>query len=409
MAYITREDGVHFVVPSYRDVLTFKQKSQLKKDILLLSQSYGGYITMQKKGSSQYEVAFAPDTGYLLGESVWNHFKRPMDMIFCEQIPNTKEAILVIVKNGGVYLDGSFPLENIAEELVIFLTQENNFEIYVDGDVPISQTPTEGKFSFEPSSVKSFTVLDKPAFPSVPLVKAYQLQLVEATLKAQGIGALPIKPVLALIVLIGVGYFFYTTVLKPPPPPPPVVVNPYQGFNDTLNSPAPDEEVTQFVQGANTLLTIPGWILLRMDYSSGNITSQAASAGGKVEDLFAWAKANNVTVGVTSDGVTLNMSVPVPNKRGFPKKIYPLDQVVAQYIDLLAQVYPGNNIKLDSKVSSGQYSLEPITVNLTDVSPDTVMLIGQQLQGLPMVLSGISVAVTNGSLSGTMTLNALGS
>jgi len=409
MAYITREDGVHFVIPSYRDVLTFKQKSQLKKDILLLSQSYGGYITMQKKGTSQYEVAFSPDTGYLLGESVWNYFKRPMDMIFCEQIANSTDAILVVVKNGSVYLDGSFPMENIAEELVIFLTQENNFEINVYGDVPISQTPTEGKFSFEPSSVKTFTVLDKPTFPSVPLVKAYQLQLVDATLKAQGIGAMPIKPILALIVLIGVGYFFYTTVLKPPPPPPPVVVNPYLGFNDALNSPAPDEEVSNFVQGVNMLLTIPGWTISKMDYASGSITAQATSAGGKVEDLFAWAKANNVSVDVKSDGVYLGMPVPLPNKRGFPKKIYPLDQVVAQYIDLLAQVYPGNNIKLDNKVSSGQYSQQPITVNLNGVSPDTVMLIGQQLQGLPMVLNGITVAVSNGSLSGTMTFNALGS
>ena len=75
----------------------------------MLSQSYGEYITLQRKGVFKYEVAFSPDTGYLLGESIWHNFKRPMDMIYCEAIPNTTEAILVIVKEGSVYLDGSFP------------------------------------------------------------------------------------------------------------------------------------------------------------------------------------------------------------------------------------------------------------------------------------------------------------
>src|SRR5579862_9218133 len=183
MPYITRDDGEHFVIPSYRDVLSAKQKSQLKKDILLLSQSYGEYITLQQKSPTQYEVAFSPDTGYLLGESIWHHFKRPPDMIYCEEVPGTTEAILVIVKNGSVYLDGSFPKESIPEELIIFLTQENHFEIYTYGDVTISQTPAEGKFSFESNSVKSFTVLDKPVFPTLPLLKIYRLQLVEPVLK----------------------------------------------------------------------------------------------------------------------------------------------------------------------------------------------------------------------------------
>ena len=132
MPYITREDGEHFVIPSYRDVLSIKQKTQLKKEIYSLSQSYGEYITLQKKSVNQYEVAFSTDTGYLLGESIWHTFNRPEDMIYCEVVPNTTEAIFVIVKSGIVYLDGRFPLDSIPEELVVFLTQQNKFEIYIN-------------------------------------------------------------------------------------------------------------------------------------------------------------------------------------------------------------------------------------------------------------------------------------
>ena len=129
MAYITRDDGVQFVIPSYRDVITMKSASGLKKEILTLSSSYGEYITLQQKSTVQYEVAFSPDTGYLLGESIWHHFSRPIDMVYCEAVPNTTEAILVIVVAGSVYLDGRFQIDSIPDELVVFLTQKNNFDV----------------------------------------------------------------------------------------------------------------------------------------------------------------------------------------------------------------------------------------------------------------------------------------
>jgi hypothetical protein len=410
MAYITREDGIHFVIPSYRDVLTVKQKSQLKKDILLLSQSYGEYITMQKKGVSQYEVAFSPDTGYLLGESIWNYFKRPMDMIYCERIPNSTEAILVVVKGGSVYLDGSFPIENISEELVIFLTQENNFEINVYGDVPISQTPAEGKFSFEPSSVKTFTILDKPVFPTLPLLKMYQLQLVNSVLKAQGIGVFPVTPVLLVIVLGALGYFGWTYLQKPPPPPPPPeVVNPYLTFNTQLNSPAPEQEIDSFVEGLNTLLTIPGWTATHFDYSSGSISGSLLSQGGKLEDLLLWGKANNVVVIIAPLGITVSMPVNMPPNRPIPTQIYPMKQVIAQFVDKMVRVYPGNVLKLGNFVSKGKYTDVTVTISVDSISPATLVLIGEQTKDLPFVLQGINVDVNNGALTGSINFDALGS
>src|SRR6185312_9913043 len=167
--------------------------------------------------------------------------------IYCEAIPNTTEAILVIVKSGSVYLDGSFPLDSIPEELIIFLTQQNNFEIYTFGDVPITQEPEAGKFSFEASSVKSFTILDKPVFPTLPLLKMYQLQLVDPVLKSQGIGVFPVKQLVTLAVVVGAIWGAYTlfTAKKAEVVAPVQQVNPYQAYNDLLKSAAPDEEISK--------------------------------------------------------------------------------------------------------------------------------------------------------------------
>lgn len=413
MPYITREDGVHFVVPSYRDVLTARQKSQLKKDILALSQSYGGYITLQRKGGTQYEIAFSPDTGYLLGESVWNYFKRPVDMVYCEAIPNTSEAILVIVKGGSVYLDGSFPIENISEELVIFLTQENNFEIYIYGDVPISQTPADGKFSFEASSVKTFTVLDKPVFPTLPLLKIYQLQLVDAVLRAYGIGVFPLVPVLLLIILLGGGgYLLWEFVLKPPPPPPPPppeVVNPYLTYNRILMTPDPVEEMNAFLSSLNTLLTIPSWDLTQVRYSGGDITATVTTVGSSVQQLIAWSKANDVSVEMRPDGIHLDMPVKLPANRPAPKDIYPLTDVIARFVDHLSAVYPGNHLQLSEIANKGKYNDVTIIISVDKISPATFALIGEQMKDLPFVLKTVALTVNNGMLTGSINFEAVGS
>jgi len=411
MSYITRDDGEHFVIPSYRDVLSAKQKSALKKEILLLSQNYGEYITLQKKGTIQYEVAFSPDAGYLLGESIWHHFKRPLDMIYCEAIPNTTEAILVIVKAGSVYLDGSFPTESIPDELVIFLTQQNNFEIYTYGDVPISQTPTEGKFSFDPNSVKSYAVLEKPVFPTLPLLKIYQLRLVETVLKEQNIGIFPTKQIVTGIILLTLLWLMYSliTSLRKQPPPTVVQVNPYAGFDSALTSPAPDEELEQVLNTiTSTLLSMPGWQPTNMTYVRGKLTALVQSSGTKTQVLLDWASKNKAMINIQTDGMYVVLSIPLSN-RTMPTKIFQIKEVLSQILDRLSAVYPGNHLKLGAFANKGVYTEVPLTISINNVSPALFVFIVRQFKDLPMVLQSATFNVNNGSLTGTIIINALGS
>lgn len=410
MPYITREDGVHFVIPSYRDTLVVKQKSTLKNEILLLSQNYGEFITLQKKGVNQYEVAFSPDTGYLLGESVWFYFNRPLDLIYCEAIPNTTEALLVIVKAGSVYLDGRFPMEGIPEELIIFLTQQNNFEIYIYGDVPISKTAETGKFTFEEASVKSFTILDKPVFPTLPLYKNYQLQLVEPVLRAHRIGVFPLRQLVLAMIAIGaiwMAYSYLTShreVLQPISGPPP---NPYIGYNSALTSPSPDVELKAFLNHYQTLFTITGWAPATIDYTKGNMTVSMKSSGGTVDSLMEWANRNKKQVNVEKTGFYLIDTVDLSNRLP-PKEIYSVKDVIATLVDRLASVYPGNHLTIGDFNKKPSYTEVMITVRLENVSPLIVSLIAQQLSGLPVVLQSMTMAVNDGSLTGTMVLQALG-
>lgn len=411
MAYITREDGEHFVIPSYRDVLTSRQPSVLKKEIVLLSQNYGEYITLQKKGSNQYELAFSTETGYLLGESIWHFFKRPQDMVYCEVIPNTTDAIVVIVKSGSVYLDGQFPIDTIPEELVVFLTQQNNFEIYLYGDVPISKEPEEGKFSFEPNSIKSFTRLDEPIFTKLPLIKSYHLELVDQVLQAQGIGVFPLQKALILILaLIGLwmGYSWLTREGEVQEQVVSFVTNPYQAYFQKLMTPDPTLEVEHVSHLLTKLLTAPNWSPQKIKYENGLLTATMLSYGGTVETLFDWAKINNATVDITPKGMNVNFSATLPG-RSQPKQIFPLNQVMAKIIDKLETVNPGNTLKLSSISKTNEFSSVTITISINGVTPEILQLIGEQFKNSPIVIKNMAFDFNGNAYSGSIIIETLGS
>ncbi|MCD6039234.1 MAG: hypothetical protein K0S27_634 [Gammaproteobacteria bacterium] len=415
MPYITREDGERFVIPSYRDVLSIKKASLLKREIFLLASNYGEYIALQKKSVNQYEVAFSTDPGALLGETVWHFFKRPQDLIYCEAIPNTSEAILVIVKSGSVYLDGSFSIDSIPEELVIFQTQHNQFDIYLYGDVPISQTPTEGKFSFDAGSVKSFNILDKPVFPTLPVVKIFQLQLVDVALKAYGIGVFPIKQLSLAVIALGLlwmGWVYLTTHRKEIALPQVFVgvVNPYQVYIDALTSPNPANQIHQVVDDMALFFTIPGWYPNSVSWAGkGNnqVIASVKSQGARTNVLYDWAAKNNIKVELQPDGFYVRASSVSPNRLP-PTRISKLDDVIANLIDRLSYIVLGNPLSIKRYTDKGKYFETELTIKFSDLSPTMLNVIGQQFKTLPLVLSDINMSVSNGRLSGSIVLTALG-
>lgn len=410
MSYLTREDGERFVIPSYRDVITFKQSSQLKKDILLLSQSYGEYITLQKKSPTQYEVAFSPDTGYLLGESIWHYFKKPMDLIYCEEVPNTSEALLVIVKSGSVYLDGRFPKDSIAEELVVFLTQQNSFEIYLYGDVPISQTAEPGKFSFEASSVKSFAILDKPVFATLPLLKIYQLQLVEPVLVARGIGVFPTRQLITAAIAIGLAWMLWTYITKPPVEVQEVQVaeNPYQLYIDSLASPSPSDEIMAVISLISELGSMPGWSIKDLSYSKGSAKISVISNQGRLQDLMAWSSKHKMSMSIQDNGIYLTATVNVPN-RSNPAKIYMINEALSVLIDRIAVIYPGNHMTLTPMTKKGNFTDANIAISFNEASPLLLNMIAGQVKNLPLVLNSVRVEVLDTTYNGSINLDVLGS
>lgn len=427
MPYITREDGEHFVIPAYRDVLSYANKTQLKKDIIALSEKYGQYITLQKKGP-KYEAAFSPDPGYLLGESVWVHFKRPLDMVYCEAVQNKSEAILVVVKEGSIYLDGQFPLDGIAEELIVFLTQQNQFAIYTYGDVPISKEPEDGKFCFDPSAVRSFEELSEPVFPLIKPNKNYQLRLVDVVLKAHHIGVFPTAQVVSAIFLIlfsYIGYYLYTeyrsamieTFIPPPPPPP----NPYSDYQKAMKSPSPRDVIYACLAKMSELSTMPGWVVNDITCSGDNVQATVVTQlGGSLELLNAWLSAHGYSLTITASALQVSQSLSLPN-RAMPSVIYPLQSGVIRIMDDIMRINSTNAMNLslieekaarrskeNDVVANDKVHHRTMTLKLDNASPFYFGILAERMADMPVVISTMKLTFTKGVAEGLITFDVLG-
>lgn len=426
MPYITREDGEHFVIPAYRDVLAYPNKAQLKKDILGLSEKYGQYVTLQKKGT-KFEAAFSPDPGYLLGESVWLHFKRPLDMVYCEAVPNKAEAILVVVKEGSIYLDGQFPLDGIAEELIAFITQQNQFAIYTYGDVPISQEPEMGKFSFEPSAIRSFEVLSEPAFPQIKPNKLYQLRLVDVVLKANNIGVFPTTKLVSGVLLLLFAYMAYylyheyrTTVVQtfiPALPPPP---NPYTDYKNAMVSPSPHDMIYACLVKASELSTMPGWIAKEITCTNDHINAIVVTQlGGSIEVLNKWLTERGYALTISPAAIEVSQALALPN-RTEPALIYPVQSAMIRITDDIMRLTSTQlNLKLveNKKVKPNTPGTEQteskvqrrsMTLELENASPFYFGILADRMIDMPVVINTMKLTFEKGVMQGSITFDVLG-
>ncbi|MFN7097686.1 MAG: hypothetical protein ACK4PR_09050, partial [Gammaproteobacteria bacterium] len=71
MPLITREDGVQFAYYTYRETLSSKSLSMLRREALVISRENGQYARFFSLSGYDVDAVFSRDKGYLLGELIW--------------------------------------------------------------------------------------------------------------------------------------------------------------------------------------------------------------------------------------------------------------------------------------------------------------------------------------------------
>lgn len=413
MPIIKRDDGIQFVLSAYRELLQPTQPKISRNEIRTLAVNHGEYIALFKLANGQMEGVFSKDPGFLFAEAVWHYFGKPNDLIYCEALAERDVALVVVVRNGSVYLDTKIPYNTLAEEFAA-LIGSNQYDIYIYGDVPISEKAKRGKFNFEKEQIKSFTFLEQSLFNTIVIRDDLQLKPLEFVLHTQKIGksSILLPAILTTALFVIAIAWFYAHVTKPKLPKPVLAtpqyaVNPYLAYQMSYISPDPEIQLNELATSIAMLYGMPGWQVTGVTFNGSNYTIQTNPLGGTISYLNQWTKDRNMNLIINPQGVTLTMSSQLPN-RAAPTVIYPLQEVLFVVMDNVNSIMPERSVSINTIAKYPMYKSATITISVNDASPDILILIGRELHDLPVKLLNTHISINNGMLSGTIQLLALG-
>lgn len=202
MAILRRVDGVQFAVQPYRAVLDVKKSVLLNQEVHLLAQDHGNFVRLFRISHEHYSAVFSQDPGFLLGETVWQHFDRPDNLIYCELMDDKIHALLVVINADGVVVDNKFELVNIIAELNSLILENTKYAVFTYGKVPITSSNDEKAYKFHEQNILSFNHLAEPLFTSLHVTDQFQLLPLHLALKEHHLNKSYNLPIIFTILLI---------------------------------------------------------------------------------------------------------------------------------------------------------------------------------------------------------------
>lgn len=408
MALLQRADGLRFAIRSYRESVIPKKSSLLRKELFLLSQTHGQYARFFKQRDGRIEAVFSRDSGYLLGETVWEYFGKPDDLVYCEVLPSEQEVIIVIVRAGSIYLDAKLTIEELKEELRSLFTTDVRYDIYAVGNAPIAQEAMDDAFVVRSESIKRFTKLEQGVFEVMPVSPGLVLLSFEQAIAELKLDV-PVKniAVAATVLLLLIAVWQALTPSEPEQQKT-MALNPYEQYAAALANPEPMEQLDELAKQVILLQSLPGWIPVSIDYIPAGTKVSVRTLGSPTQLLLEWAAKNGAKVDFNNEGAKLLL----PSKLGARNNIPPLTSSIkslSKVIDGMMQIIPGKSVSIIKTETGVAYKTTALAINFKQGSPIVLVLIGKALSGLPVVINSNALTIENGLLSGTIQLTVLGS
>lgn len=414
MATITRSDGVQFVIQPYRELLNPARRTLLLQEIRMLAEQHGHYVSLERKHAGTIEATFSKAPGFLLAECVWEYFGCPENLIYCEEIPDSGQIFLVVIRENSVYLDARVQAIEARTELMPLMTGEHVYRIVTSGNVPLSDSVRPNCFTFPEKMILSFEKLKAPLFPVLPSDIRAQLESLPLALKSSLLGrdyAPYISAVLVCLLILGGWWLF-----APTPKPRAAVaqrstapsVTDLSAYNVGLSSPSPAKQLTELSQVISRLYIIPGWQFEQVTLTQGTYHINVEREGGDMQSLTTWSAQNHFELELSGAGVKLGYKSVVPSRMP-PQALYRSQQVLAILIDHLDRLLHEKSVLIGSSQTIGTMQKTDVTVNLHNISPSVLMLVGEEFGNLPLSLKSASVRLqTGGLLEGSIQLTVWG-
>jgi hypothetical protein len=419
MPILRRDDGSQFIIHPYREILKVERAGALKRKIRMLAREYGSNLRIfQTPDPNNIEVVLSRDFGFLLGETVWNYFKKPNNLIYCEALFERNSALMVIVRDGLILLDSRLTYSEIIDELASLGSAMQKYDIYVYGDVPLGTTSKEGDkyFALEDKWAKSFNTLNESVLMHLSMDREMQLQPLELALTSPYLGTSKVGPIIMAIfsiIIFFIGWQVYQSFLAEPIKRQVEAVkkaeDPFLNFYLSLSKPYPKEQLIEFASMEKLAMSLPpGWKCKEIKFDGAKYNMEIVSGGGSMAMIRDWMKKHNFAFSFN----TTNIPITVPSKlkaRPSSKVIYHLDDVLTILIDEINAVLTGmGDVKFEGMDTKGGYKEARITIHVDKAFVGVLFLIGNELNKMPASIDSIKMVVADSLYSGDIKIKVFG-
>jgi hypothetical protein len=185
--------------------------------------------------------------------------------------------------------------------------------------------------------------------------------------------------------------------------------NPYAPYNTALQSVAPEQQMNNLVLKLQQLYLAPGWCVSHLQLKGGRYQAQMTAQGGNLELLSQWSQRNHYEFSVLPTGPLLTATSDLPS-RSNPSHVIDLQTTVMRVVDRVNLILRSEqSVHVGATQHYGRAKQAQLNVEVTNISPGLLDLVGQELKQLPVVLSNVDITVSNGFISGTIQLSVWGS
>lgn len=412
MTAVDRQDGVKFVAQVYRETLPRQSKRLLLETVRQLAKQHGQYLCLYAQGKV-IEAAFSNEPGYLLGECVWDYFGRPDHMIYCEAVGERANCLLVVIRQGRVYLDMTLLSGDILAELQPIFTDKQSYVVYTYGDVPIREKETFGgaTFTLPKEMVGQFKQLTDPLFSALIPASIFELKSPDhlrlASLTRRQDKWLAVG-LLLIISMLGIWWFWAPQKPNILPTTSLLKTSVKQAWQDKLHQPAPATIMQSLVSHIDTLYLIPGWQAVGFHYAGHAFQATLkASDGGDLWALTDWAKQHFYTMHMDHEQAVLQSTSRLAVRQSVPP-ILPMADVMNTFTRRFSRLLAADAMHFGSVQQDGKLQTASIKLTIHALSPDLLALVGEEFENLPLTLSSADLSIEDGLINGTIQLSLWG-
>ena len=408
-------DGVAFIVQAYRETLTLDKRSNMLRELRLLAEQQGQFVCLYKKSKQHIEAVISKEEGCLLAEAVWHYFDKPKNLIYCEAFNNSAQMLLVVVRDGSIYLDARILSSSLRDELVPLMSGEHVFRVVTFGDLPLRNVETFGgaTFMFPKKLLESFEVLEKPLFPMLPAPASCQLTPLATAIKSEHLGSRLSRRTVSIsvfiLLLLSWWLLFPTkphTVLHPKIKQ--HIASPYTSYEKAMHSQSPDQQIHDLVAVVEQLYVVPGWRLQSMHFNGRQYEIMMKPDGGDLSLLSQWANQHHYDFDMTPNGAQLTLDAKAEKLREHISPIQKIQPILLQLIDRINLILRRPSVEVSSPTLHGKAKQTHLVITMNGISPDLLDLVGQTLTGLPVTLSQVRLEVDSGFIKGTIDVSVWG-